>query len=452
MTDSLIELECFEPAGAKLEFSREDLCGHSLAIGSTGSGKTTRLIFPMIRQLIHSEQIGLTIFDSKGDGLVSKVVRESCASAGRVEDLISVDGSGNETLDIFGDRTRFDLTQVGTMTSMLSSLIPNDVRNRYWDQTFAALLQQTLRLMILKERPQIDYLRLIDHLIGYLLLHQLQDPVYKQITEGLKTRRTQQPPTLQRIYDEVIATNRMWDALDMRTRSNLQSMATSLTGPMNDPLAHNYFSGPNPVSISKAVNHSKILLISIDGIRHAKVAQLVSRIVKGRFYEAVLSRQASDSLPLAGLILDDWPVGITGGWGNLFSDIEALSMIRSRGGFLVTSAQSLSVIDSIIGMTDRKAAIANFANLLFFRGRDPEVDTIASAYLGERKEYLVDTSHYKSSKVHNRIEYPIRHEREIRRPAVPIGALARLSTGEAYALIGSEIHNQPLCLVPYYQS
>lgn len=219
---------------------------------------------------------------------------------------------------------------------------------------------------------------------------------------------------------------------------------------MNDPLTHNYFSGTNPVSLSAVVDQSKILLVSIDGIRDAKVAQLISRIVKGRFYEAVLNRQHSESLPLAGLVLDDWPVGITSGWGNLYSDVEALSMIRSRGGFLVTSAQSLSAIDSIIGMADRKAAIANFANLLFFRGRDPEVDTIASAYLGDRKEHLVDTSHYKVPKGNSGMAYPIRHEREIRRPAVPVGALARLATGEAYGLIGPEIHAQPLCLVPYY--
>lgn len=450
MTESLIKLKCYEPAGTQLEFSKDDLCGHSLALGGTGSGKTSRFILPMIRQLIHSEKIGLVVIDTKGDGLMSRVIRECAASAGREGDLVVIDGSGDESIDVFGDRSHFDLSQVSTMTSMLSSLIPNDLRNRFWDQTFEALLQQTLRLMILKERPQIDYLSLIDHLVEYLLLHQLQNPVYRHITDGLKARRTSEPPALQRIYDEVIATNKMWDTLDMRTRSNLQIMTTSLTSPMNDPLSHNYFSGTTPVSLAEVVDQSKILLISIDGIQHGKVAQLVSRIVKGRFYEAVLNRKSNNSLPLAGLILDDWPVGITGGRGNLYSDIEALSMIRSRGGFLVTSSQSLSVIDSIIGITDRKAAIANFANLLFFRGRDSEVDTIASAYLGERKEHLVDTSHYKIPKGNGGMEYPIRHEREIRRPAVPVGALARLATGEAYGLIGPEIHAQPLCLVPYF--
>ena len=147
--------------------------------------------------------------------------------------------------------------------------------------------------------------------------------------------------------------------------------------------------------------------------------------------------------------MDDWATAATGGWGNLHSDVEALGMIRSRGGFVVTSAQSLSALDSVLGLTDRRAALANFANLIFFRGRDPEVDLIASTYLGERKDRLVDTSHFDRPKRAGHVDYPVRHEREIRVPAVPLGALARLATGEAYALIGSTLHSEALCLIPH---
>lgn len=450
MTESLVKLNCYEPAGMQLEFSKDDLCGHSLAIGGTGSGKTTRFILPMIRELVRSRDIGLVILDTKADGSISKVVRECAALVGREEDLLVIDGGGELTIDIFRNSKTFGLTDVSTMTAMLSSLIPGDLRNRYWEETYGALLQQTLRLMILTKNPKIDYLSLIDHLIRYLLLHQLQDPQFKGIVDDLKEDRSHQEPVTRRIYDEVISAHRMWDTLDMRTRSNLQSMTTSLTGPMNDPLTHNYFSGTTPVCLSEVVDQSKILLVSIDGIRHAKAAKIVSRIVKGRFYEAILNRKSSDSWPLAGLILDDWPVGITSGWGNLFSDVEALSMIRSRGGFLVSSTQSLSVLDSIIGITDRKAAIANFANLLFFRGRDEEVDAMASNYFGEQKDYLIDTSRHATGRSSSKVNDTIRHEREIRRPAVPIGAIARLATGEAYGLIGPKVYKEPLCLVPYF--
>lgn len=450
MNNNLIELECFEPAGTRLEFTREDLLGHSLALGGSGSGKTSRFILPMLAQLIASkERVGLVILDTKADGQMSGAVHKAIVAAGREKDLVCVDGGGEHSLDIFGHCDRFGLAEVDIMATLLCSMIPRDSQNQYWEQTFEALLRQALRLLALGDKPQLDYAQLVGQLIRYLLLHRLKDPCFHEQVENLEKDRSQQSPQMQCIYDEIIATNRMWDTLDVRTRSNLQSMAASLTGPMNTTLAHSYFGGGENCSIPDVVEQGKILLVSIDGIRHSKVARLVACAVKGRFYESILSRTLEHGLPLAGLVLDDWPVAITGGWGNLQSDIEALAMIRSRGGFLVTSTQSLSVLDSIVGMVDRRAALANFANLIFFRGRDLEVDLIATKYLGERKDKLVDTSHYERDSRNVRVEYPIRHEREIRVPAVPVGALARLATGEAYALIGPEAHAQPLCLIPH---
>ena len=87
--------------------------------------------------------------------------------------------------------------------------------------------------------------------------------------------------------------------------------------------------------------------------------------------------------------------------------------------------------------------------MIFFRGRDPEVDLIAANYLGERKDRLVDTSHHEVPKTARSLTFPIRHEREIRVPAVPVGALARLATGEAYALVGSQAYPQALCIIPH---
>jgi len=450
MDKNLIELECLEPAGSSLEFSREDLLGHSLALGGSGSGKTSRFVLPMLRELICSkERVGLVILDTKADGQIVKAVRKAAVVAEREADLICVDGSGQHGLDIFGDHKRFDLRQVDALASLLGSLIPRDSRNQYWEQTFEALIRQTLRLLVLREESCLDYPTLIGQLIRYLLMHRLKDPFFNEQIQRLKECQSEQTVQMQCIYDEIIATNRMWDTLDVRTRSNLQSMAASLTAPMNTPLAHDYFSGETSCSISEIVNQGKILIVSVDGIRHAQVARLIACVVKGRYYEAILTRRSESSSSIAGLVLDDWPIAVTGGWGNLYSDVEALAMIRSRGGFLVTSAQSLSVLDSIIGIADRRAALANFANLIFFRGRDIEVDLIAAHYLGERKDKMIDTSHHDNSSRGKRVDCPIRYEREVRLPSVPLGALARLATGDAYALIGATAYPQPLCLIPH---
>ena len=96
----------------------------------------------------------------------------------------------------------------------------------------------------------------------------------------------------QLIINEVLATHKMWDTLDHRTRSILQSMAATLAGPMNSETAFRYFDGDAPIDISTAVNEQKIILISIDGIRHPECSRLLSRFTKGLFYEAILEQEA----------------------------------------------------------------------------------------------------------------------------------------------------------------
>lgn len=450
MDKPIAKLECFEPAGCSLEITEADLLGHTLAIGSTGSGKTSRLVTPLISQIIGAEnRIGLCILDTKADGTVEQILKRACFEAERQNDLKVIKADNGNYLNLFSEMPGNDMEGVDRLAALLESTIPRDNSNKYWENTFAALLRQSLRLVQLSKNIDWGYTPLMQQIISYLLLHKLRDSTFTDVIDELKANSPHANHKFQLIVDEVVATHRAWETLDSRTRSILQSMAVSLTGPMNTNTAHHFFDGEVPIDIAAAVRNKDIVLISIDGVRAPETTKLVSRALKGLFYDAVLQQDSQQpTCPTAGLVLDDWPICITAGSGNRYSDIEALAMIRSRGGFIVAATQSFAAIDIATDSTTRKAAVANFANLLFFRGRDPEVDALAAAYCGQRKEYLVDISRHEQATGSAKQGVTMRHEREIRVPAVPIGALAKLNTGEAYAIIGSELYSQPLCLVP----
>jgi hypothetical protein len=455
MNDPLINLECFEPAGTTLNFSEDDLLGHTLAIGGSGSGKTSRLIHPLIAQLVKAEgcRAGICILDTKADGTMEAAIRRACFDAEREDDLVLINGSGRVHLNIFSGMEEGGLESIDRLTSLLGSVIPRDERNQYWENTFEALVRQTLRLIHFSKNLIWDYKTLVQQLIRYLLLHQLRDTEYVKEVDELKVRRRNNDPSIQLIVDEVVATHRMWDTLDHRTRSILQSMAATLAGPMNSGTAFRYFDGDSPIDLSSAVTDQKIILISIDGIRHPECASLLSRFTKGLFYEAILEQEAHQAgEPIAGLILDDWPTCVTAGTRNRYSDIDALAMIRSRGGFIVAATQSLAALDVVIGKPSRDAALANFANLVFFRGRDPEVDAIAAAYLGTKTEVLTDTTIYEGNSPAARRNLPSKFLRQIRTPAVPQGAIARLATGDAYAIVGANAYSEAMSLVPLKQN
>ena len=449
MDKPILSIPCYEPAGTALELRREDLLGHSLAIGSTGSGKTTRFVYPAIVQLIREadDKVGLCVFDTKADGAMTDIVTRACVETGRADDLCIIDSSGSAYLDRFHNLGKQPVEVLDALAGLIAAALPVDERNRYWDATFGALLRQALRLHAFNSQAQEGYGGLLRHLMRYLLVHQLKDPEYTRLVSALEKDLERHPVTIRPIIEEMSAVHAMWDTLDFRTRTNLQSMASSVLGPMNSPVVHGLFKGNEAIDIAAAMDAGRIVLVSIDAVRHPEAARFIGVLLKGLFYDAVLG---SRSDTLKGLILDDWPLCVTSGFGNRYSDVEALSMIRSYGGFLLAATQSLAALDVGIGAPARAAAVANFGNLLFFRSRDPLVDDLASLYLGQKSDKLIDYTRSDRPPKTGRIEYPIRIEREIRVPAVPPGTLARMPTGEAYALIGSEVYSKSLCLVPTF--
>ena len=457
MDEPIIKLNCYEPAGAYLEWSREDLFGHTLVLGGSGSGKTTRAIYPAVEQLIQfhdSDPLNkhaLIIIDTKNDGEMLTLVSRACSKSGRMKDLVVLNG-GFDYIDPLQAMVRRGFSGVEETASLMATNIPGDTNNRYWERTFEVLLRQALRLLLISGEP-LSMSNFLDLLIRYLLHHRQRDPYFVGLI-----KRIEKPPFDGLDIDplqasEIESTHQTWELLDYRTRSILQSMAASVVSPLNQPVTRSYFEGERLCDLQDATDSGKIVLVCVDAISEPEAARMLGIIVKAQFYQSILHRKPSQApLRPAGLIMDDWTLSATGRTGTRFSDVDALSMIRSRLGYLIAAAQGFYGLDLAIGELSRRAAQANFANLVFFRSRDSEIDALASAYLGQRKDKLIDMTLNDRPSKPSRVDYPIRHEREIRVPAVPTGALARLATGDCYAMIGPRIYNQAHCLIPTFSN
>lgn len=96
----MIKLLCYEPAGLRLELSPDDVSRHILAIGATGSGKTTALVNPALQQLLGWQvsnpeaKVGLLILDAKVDETPEKTL-EWARQAGRQSDVLVLSESGD---------------------------------------------------------------------------------------------------------------------------------------------------------------------------------------------------------------------------------------------------------------------------------------------------------------------------------------------------------------------
>ena len=459
MEECVIDLACFEPSGTSVPMSASDLLSHTLVTGGSGSGKTTRVIYPMIRQLLEYQasqaesKISLCVIDTKADGEMRACLEKSSLEAGRAKDLKVVDESGEHHLDLLEPIRREGVQAAEQIAGLFAALIPESEANRYWEVTFEALILQGIRLYVLTSEERLDYAGMLKFLARYLLRF---DVMGHEIKERIRTLEDSEDSEYEvevsAIVDEVLAAHRMWTILDLRTRSIFQSMAAPLLQSLSSSTARRVFSAGSACRISDVAEQGAVLLVSVDAVREPAIAALVGTIVKGSFYDSVLARRYRNhrSARLTGLVMDDWPLCATGGVNSRYSDVSALGMIRSRRGFVIAATQGLSALDLKIGIVSRRAALSNFSNLFFFRGRDVELDSFASTYLGEKKRILADRTKQIKDHASRRQSQPVVYERETYIPAVRIGALAQLPVGEAYALIGDEVYNQPLCLVPEY--
>lgn len=450
----LIQLEAYEPAGTTLELTTRDLLGHTLVLGGSGAGKTTCIIQPVIFQLMGAniDNSSIVILDTKADGEALTHTRTSAFAAEREDEVVVISEETNSCLDILEPLRTNGLEGATKLAETLSYLVPECSTNRFWETTFKSLLRHTLRLFLLLGH-ELSYSTLNTFLADYLLRFDTDEGSFQKLDmllEALHEDGTITAP--EEAVHEARATHRMWERLDWRTRSNLQSMAAPLVSLLNSPSARRLLSEGEPVAVAEKVKNGGILLLSIDAVREPEVARLASTLLKARYYDAILGRKATEVNPMSIFVLDDWVQSASPGSGTRYSDADALSLIRSRNGCILAAVQGLAGLDLAIGPYSRKAVLANFSNLFFFRSRDPEVDAIAAAYLGQTTQTLKDTARFERMSASQRRSLPVEYFREIPAPAVPPGALARLPTGEAYALVGAKAYSQPISFIPHHQT
>lgn len=456
--ETIVELACYEPAGQSVPMTEADILGHTLVTGGSGSGKTTRVIYPMLRQLIEHRasdscfKPGLCVLDTKADGEAEALLRKACLQAGRKSDLHLINCEDGGCIDLLNPVKREGLKGLKSVADLLSASTPTSESNRYWEITFASLILLAIRLYHLTEDDP-NYDDMVEFMRRYLLQFDIMSPSLKtKVRELLESDEDDYEPEINDIVNETIAAHKMWSILDVRTRSIFQSMAAPLIEGLSNPTARKIFSVGPPFDMDQVTSGGAVVLLSVDAIRYPEVAALATTVAKGQLYERILERKFRGEPPkrLAGLVVDDWPLCATGGINSRYSDVSALSMIRSRGGFVVAATQGTASLDLRIGANSRRSALSNFANLFLLRGRDSELDGYAAAYFGERRRVHVDRTVNDRPPSTKRKDYPILYEREVFVPAVPVGSLARLPLGEAYALVGGEAYSQPLCLVPEY--
>jgi len=459
LNEVVARLPCFEPAGHEVELAARDLLGHLLVVGATGSGKSSSVINPLLDQLIRHcsddpiRRNGLLILDLKGDGEVVPVVRK--ALGGEQDRLTVLDGRSRSWIDPFEPIRQFELKGIDASAQRLASGVPVVESNPYWHQVFGEMVRQVLNTLFLSD-PEFT----VDEGISLLSKQLLGGDAAQEMYDRLSTIEVrcfaEKSESLTEVLQNLRRTQRMWETLDPRTKSNFLSMGPTIVGPLSSAVTRPLFSGEESdrISVGEVINNGEILLVSMDSFSNPEAAAFVGRMVKADFYAAISARESLVLRPqrLAGFIVDEWAQCATGGIGQRSSDTAALQLIRSRGGFVIGATQSIASIDLRLGFAQRNATLANFNNIVMMRTREEAAEALASRWFGRKKVRLqVPGLSFGESPFGGIGFLPRPRWSEVEVPVVSDGDLARLHTGQAYVAVGSRIHPDPVWMVPLHE-
>lgn len=436
MSDLLINLPVYEPAGRDIRLSESDLLQHVLIIGATGSGKTT-LLHRILTQTIQHGDIGLLVLDAKQDDTVQRITR---LAAQHHRHHIVLGPQGSHYLDLF--QPLQSLADVGGMVKrLLTGSGDMGLENTFWNEFREAMLDAALTLLVEQGVP-VQYEAALQ-LMNEFFFHGSPWKTLNDLAERIGSRLDRRSPLERRKLKQTLATVAMWKTMEGRARSNVQATLVNALRPFAGLDAGRCFEpGNRPAGDAGQVAHrGGICVLSVNATTEPALAGLLFKLVKTDFLDVVQRRRDGEG-PLCGIIADELPLLVTS------QDVETLATVRSRRCFVCAATQGLSILDEKLGTRQRKALLANFGTIIFLRNREEETDAYALWQLGladfwERTPRLREMGDLLSLQPER-----VRHQK----PVCPPGTLGRLEPHQGFvALPRRQKCELPLWFVPHFE-
>ena len=455
-----------DPAGETIELTGRTLCQNVLVTGMVGSGKTTSVIYPILKDAIahHADdpvrKTGLFVFDSKTDGTTGRVLKwaEEC---GRADDVMILrDGSEWGYFPFNGVSKLSELEIVASKIASGFEHLGSD--NEYWERTTRSGIEAVLAFELI-EKGVLDFHTTLGLMHEFLLGPSGGAPeVCERIaafTKNIELIRRSVDDQSFRILDTYKKTLHIWQKLDPKTRGILQTCIGNSLGPLLSPRISPFYpvAGRKPVDISRIVSEGKIVVLCTNAAANCDIAATLGRLIKADLYRAIQQRSFVQEAPdrLVGLFLDEYPLVATANQ-PFFGDVQNLQTMREKRAFVVAGTQGYVSMHNSIGIRAWEGLRINLATNFFLRSNEPEVDEHARTLLGLREseesvrikvddlsEGGVGTVSQSSKKV----------SVEGASWIVTRGALARLDTHEAfYTTADGQRSESPVFIIPVFES
>lgn len=359
--------------------STDDAAQNILVLGGIGAGKTTRLMQPLLAQLLDQDGGGL-LFDVKGD--VKKAVLQLGEMTHR---HITIIGPNHHRMNLLAGLT----PEVAASFLKSAFLLSGGVRlDGFWVDTATELCRNTLGLLSFLPTHYT-----LQGLYGYLFDEDTREAIQAALNPLLVTLADKEQRLLKtylRYHDTIFA------AFDEKIKSGVNATVAQALAPFNHPDLMDAFCEQSQGSLSMlSVLDGVVYLVDMPLSRWGLGGKVAYTFIKLRFFNVMQSRNQhpnwNQDRPVF-FMCDEYQALVSANKDGL-SDLNFWDKARSSKTLGIISAQSVSSFYASLGDRDLShALLQNFRQKLCFRTEDQATLTLMDTLAGRAKVQRKTTS------------------------------------------------------------
>lgn len=409
----------------------DDAAQNIVVLGGIGAGKTTRVMQPLLAQLLQQKCGGL-LFDIKGD--VKASVAKLSKAVGR--EVITIGPNHSEMNLLKG------LTPEVAASFLKSAFMLNDSspRDSFFIDHAANLCSSTLG--VLSFLPEHYTLQ---GLYNYLYDNEVRENIQsdlEQLTIKLGAKELRVLKTYMSYQDSIFS------HFDEKIKSGVKATIAQALAPFNHPELMDAFcshteSGPRMESILDGT----VYLVDMPLSKWGLGGKVAYTFIKLRFFNVMQSRVSHEEWdqdrPVF-FMCDEYQEIVSASKDGL-SDLNFWDKSRSSKTIGIISAQSISSFYASLGNRDlSNALLQNFRQKICFRTEDSETIRTMENLGGRAKVQKISTSSTSGSTERKLLDPTTSHRSETRsvtetyEPVLTANRFRRLKKDEAIALLSIE--------------
>lgn len=359
--------------------SQTDAAQNILVLGGIGSGKTTRMMQPLLVQLLDQSCGGL-LFDIKGD-----VKHAVCALSETTQTRVVLIGPHQQPMNLLDGLT----PEVAASFLKSTFLLGGSKLESFWVDTATELCRNTLG--ILSFAPERYSLQ---GLYAYLFDDEARDAHQEALNQQLVTLPPEQTRLLKSYvhYHDVI-----FSAFDEKVKSGVLATIAQVLSPFNHPdLIDAFCTQPETPMLMREVLDGAILLVDMPLARWGLGGKVAYTIIKLRFFNLMQNRihHPEWNQDRAVFFMCDEYQDIISANKDGLSDLSFWDKSRSSQTIGIISAQSVSSVYAAIGDRDlAHAVLQNFRQKICFKTEDNATLSMLDNIAGRAHRQRVSTTH-----------------------------------------------------------